>query len=125
MLITETSIEGSDELRAAWVRDSVETVRALAVEGLDIRGWTWWPVFDFVDWSYASNGRNVEEFVLPPEIVAARTSSTSKEPYLRRMGLIRLEELANGALRRIPTAAAAEYSKLAHGSLDGPDAAQG
>ncbi|HWU59821.1 MAG TPA: family 1 glycosylhydrolase [Microbacteriaceae bacterium] len=125
MLITETSIEGSDELRAAWVRDSVETVRALAVEGLDIRGWTWWPVFDFVDWSYASNGRNVEEFVLPPEIVAARTSSTSKEPYLRRMGLIRLEELANGALRRIPTAAATEYSKLAHGSLDGPDAAPG
>ncbi|RKR73444.1 family 1 glycosylhydrolase [Frondihabitans australicus] len=121
MIVTETSIEGDDDLRAAWVRDSAREVAELAAEGLDIRGYTWWPLFDFVDWSYASGGRNVEEFEIPASVVAARQAvgpdgTVPKEPYLRRMGIVRLEEGPDGDLRRVPTAAAAEFARAAGAS---------
>jgi beta-glucosidase len=113
MIVTETSIEGPVELRAAWLRASAEALQELASQGVDVRGFTWWPVFDFVDWSYASGGHNVEEFTLPPELVAARRASSAKEPYLRRMGLVQLDERADGRLARTPTEAAAVYRALA------------
>ncbi|WIB60958.1 family 1 glycosylhydrolase [Curtobacterium sp. MCLR17_007] len=113
MVVTETSIEGDDAVRSAWVRDSVVAVRSLADAGVDVRGWTWWPVFDFVDWSYASGGRNVEEFTVAPDVVAERTGSGRKTPYLRRMGLVRLEEQLDGTLVRVPTAAAEAYRTAA------------
>lgn len=121
MVVTETSIEGDDETRAAWVRESVAEVRSLASEGVDVRGYTWWPLFDFVDWSYASGGRNVEEFEIPDALVASRQSAGSdgqgpKTPYLRRMGLVRLDEDASGELTRVPTAAAEEFCRLGAGS---------
>lgn len=113
MVVTETSIEGSDAVRSAWVRDSVAAVRALVDAGVDVRGWTWWPVFDFVDWSYASGGRNVEEFAVSEDVVAERSGTGSKTPYLRRMGLVRLEEQADGTLARVVTSAAETYRGLA------------
>jgi len=121
MLITETSIEGDDDVRSAWLDDSVRSIGELRAEGLDIRGYTWWPVFDFVDWSYASGGRNVEEFVVDDDIVAARQHSgdgaadgrRAKSPFLRRMGVIRLDEQEDGRLARVPTAAAELYARLA------------
>jgi beta-glucosidase/6-phospho-beta-glucosidase/beta-galactosidase len=121
MLITETSIEGDDEVRSAWLRDSVRSIASLRADGLDIRGYTWWPIFDFVDWSYASGGRNVEEFVVDDDIVAARLHSGDgdnggarpKTPFLRRMGVIRLDEQEDGRLARVPTAAAELFARLA------------
>jgi beta-glucosidase len=114
MLVTETSIEGDDDLRSRWVQDSSAAVTALADGGVDVRGWTWWPVFDFVDWSYASGGVNVEEFAVPPEVIAARQQAGGpKEPFLRRMGLVRLEERADGTLDRVETAAAAAFRAVA------------
>jgi beta-glucosidase/6-phospho-beta-glucosidase/beta-galactosidase len=113
MAVTETSIEGSDEVRSAWVRDSTACVVALRASGVDVRGYTWWPVFDFVDWSYASGGRNVEEFVVADAVVAARQGSGAKTPYLRRMGLVRLEERSDGTLERVPTPAAEEFARVA------------
>ncbi|PZE26028.1 family 1 glycosylhydrolase [Curtobacterium sp. MCBD17_028] len=109
MMVTETSIEGTDEVRTAWVRDSVHAVQKLVAGGMDLRGYTWWPLFDFVDWSYASGGRNVEEFAVPDEVVAARVVGGRKTPSLRRMGLVRLEEQADGSLQRVPTGAAAAF----------------
>ncbi|KQO65152.1 family 1 glycosylhydrolase [Curtobacterium sp. Leaf261] len=113
IVITETSIEGSDQVRSDWVLDSAETVRELVDEGVDVRGYTWWPVFDFVDWSYASGGRNVEEFGVDAAVVDARRQAVSgsgaKTPFLRRMGLIRLEEEPDGSLSRVPTAAAERF----------------
>jgi hypothetical protein len=88
---------------------------------MDLRGYTWWPIMDFVDWSYASAGRNVEEFVVDEAIVTARESSSAgkmrKMPFLRRMGLVRLEELDDGSLERVLTPAAERFSELAHGHL--------
>jgi beta-glucosidase/6-phospho-beta-glucosidase/beta-galactosidase len=112
MIVTETSIEGDAERRAAWLRSSTAAVERLRTDGMDLRGYTWWPLVDFVDWSWAAGGRNVEEFAVPPEVVAARAASGTVEPYLRRMGLARLEEVG-GVLERRPDAAAAAFAELA------------
>ena len=121
LLVTETSIEGTESLRAGWLTESARTVRDLRDEGLDIRGYTWWPMTDFVDWSYASGGRNVEEFLLAPadgdEHHAAVTEvfadvTAGKTAFLRRMGLLRLEEQPDGALVRVPTAAADAFQAI-------------
>jgi beta-glucosidase len=122
MLITETSIEGDDAVRTQWLEDSVHRVHQLRSTGVDVRGYTWWPIMDFVDWSYASAGRNVEEFQVDESILAARSSSSAtltgqarKTPFLRRMGLVRLEELDDGSLARVSTPAAERFSQLIRG----------
>lgn len=113
LLVTETSVEGDDDRREAWLMDSVAELRRLRADGLDVRGYTWWPLFDFVDWSWAAGGANVEEFAV------ARTTedgsvdigpapplgdpSAGKTPFLRRMGLVRLHEDDDGRLERHPT----------------------
>jgi hypothetical protein len=97
MAITETSIEGSARVRQAWFEESAALVKTMQKEGYDVRGYTWWPLFDFVDWSYASGGRNVEEFVLDADsgLTAEQevfaVSSDDLAPFLRRMGLVTLE----------------------------------
>lgn len=122
VVITETSIEGDDDLRTRWLRDSAVTVRALASAGVDIRGYTWWPLFDFVDWSWASGGSNVEEFVVQRRTADGSTEigpapslgdpADGKTAFLRRMGLVRLEETAAGDLERVPTPAASLFREL-------------
>jgi beta-glucosidase/6-phospho-beta-glucosidase/beta-galactosidase len=118
LMITETSIEGDDELRTSWLRSSAQAVRAMVAAGVDIRAYTWWPFFDFVDWSYASGGANVEEFEVAVDVLAARRAAAAgdgpaaKTPFLRRMGLMRLEETSGGALALRPTPAAAAFADL-------------
>jgi beta-glucosidase len=119
MVVTETSIEGDESTRRRWAEESMATVRALRDEGLDLRGYTWWPLLDFVDWSYASGGRNVEEFVLDPGTTANPTTELYADvahgvtPFLRRMGLLTVTESGDGALLRTETEAAVAYRKEA------------
>ena len=121
LMVTETSIEGDDDTRRRWAEDSMAVVRRLAADGVDVRGYTWWPLLDFVDWSYASGGRNVEEFMLDPlsgatpaaEMFADVTAGVT--PFLRRMGLLRVTESAGGRLHRSGTDASTAYRKGATG----------
>ena len=124
IVITETSIEGDDAVRERWLRDSVAEMRSLVAEGLDLRGYTWWPLFDFVDWSWAAGGSNVEEFIVARVAVDGTTvigpapplgdPADGKNPFLRRMGLVRLDEHSDGALTRSPTPAADAFRELSH-----------
>jgi beta-glucosidase len=122
LAVTETSIEGDDDRRRAWLAESVQVVHHLRAEGMDLRGYTWWPLFDFVDWSWAAGGANVEEFA-----VAQTTSlgtiqvgpapplgdpAEGKTAFLRRMGLVRLVEDSDGTLQRRLTAAATDYTSM-------------
>ena len=125
MVVTETSIEGTDQTREAWLRDSVAEIQQLVSEGIDIRGYTWWPLFDFVDWSWAAGGANVEEFAVVRALSDGSTSvgrapslgdpANGKTPFLRRMGLVRLEEQADGSLARQSTPAALAFLELTCG----------
>ena len=108
LAITETSIEGDDDVRLGWLRDSIAATRELTRDGLDIRGYTWWPLFDFVDWSWAAGGANVEEF----EVEVIRDPARGRGDFLRRMGLVRLDETADG-LARTPTVAADAFRREA------------
>ncbi|MEC5148841.1 family 1 glycosylhydrolase [Cryobacterium sp. GrIS_2_6] len=125
IVITETSIEGTDDVRRQWLEDSLLVVDKLRTHGIDIRGYTWWPFMDFVDWSYASGGRNVEEFDVDASLLEQRqqisdegteaSASVPKTSYLRRMGILRLDENADGSLDRAETPVSARYSALASG----------
>jgi beta-glucosidase/6-phospho-beta-glucosidase/beta-galactosidase len=119
MMVTETSIEGDEGTRRSWAEESTATVRRLRDEGVDIRGYTWWPLLDFVDWSYASGGRNVEEFVLDPggdavpEAEVYGDVAQGVTPFLRRMGLLRVTDSGGGQLLRSETEASTAYAKQA------------
>ena len=123
LAVTETSIEGDDATRTRWLSESVDAVRRLSGEGVDVRGYTWWPMFDFVDWSWAAGGANVEEFAvaLPKadgsfEFAPAPPlgdPADGKTAFLRRMGVVRLEESEEGSLERLPTEAAHRFASEA------------
>lgn len=122
LAITETSIEGSDEVREAWVRTSIAELRDLVAGGIDLRGYTWWPMFDFIDWSWAAAGANVEEFAVVQVLADGSTAvgptpslgdpADGKTAFLRRMGLIRLDEHTDGSLQRNRTPAADAFRQL-------------
>ncbi len=121
LVVTETSVEGSDDVRAKWLQLAAAACTTSARAGVDVRGLTWWPMFDFVDWSFAADGQSVEEFFVQPEADGVATPipppslgdpRDGVSPFLRRMGLIRLEEEVNGSLARQMTAAAMKYRTL-------------
>jgi beta-glucosidase/6-phospho-beta-glucosidase/beta-galactosidase len=122
MVVTETSIEGNDDVRQRWLELAAATCMTLTQSGVDVRGLTWWPVFDFVDWSFVGDGQSVEEFLVhhpDGDGVPALTMplplgdpSDGVTAFFRRMGLIRLEEAADGSLVRRETAAASAYRTL-------------
>lgn len=123
LAVTETSIEGDDETRTRWLIDSLATCHRLRAEGVDLRGYTWWPLLDFVDWSWAAGGANVEEFAVTTigadgtAVVAPAAPlglpGQSKTPFLRRMGLVHLEETPAGTLDRQPLRAAERFAAAA------------
>lgn len=116
LMVTETAVEGGAEEQCAWVDVLVEGLRGLRSEGVPIVGVTWWPFIDFVDWSWASGGSVVEEFYRrdgdgqPPHPVAPLgVPGGPVAPFLRRMGLYRLEPDAEGDLERRPTRVLARF----------------
>jgi beta-glucosidase len=116
LMISETGVEGDPEHLASWLRDSAETAMQLRADGMALVGLTWWPLFDFVDWSWGSGGRIVEEFytrvngVISPVIPPPPSDGIAS--YFRRMGLWRLHEGAS-SLERVRTVAADGYRALA------------
>ncbi len=120
LMVTETAVEGDADKQCAWVDQLVAGLIALRVEGLPIVGLTWWPLMDFVDWSWASGGSVVEEFYRrdgvgqrPHPISPLGVPGGPLEPFLRRMGLYRLDADATGKLERRPTSALEHFRRQA------------
>lgn len=66
IFVTETCHPGSDVARRLrWLDDSVAAVLRLRDQGIPIVGYTWWPLFDMVDWRYREGAEPVESFLLP------------------------------------------------------------
>jgi beta-glucosidase/6-phospho-beta-glucosidase/beta-galactosidase len=90
VFLTETCLPGSIEGRLRWLDASVECVRRLRAEGMNLIGYTWWPVFDMIDWKY-------REGLLPPE------------RYFLGMGLWDLVPDSAGVFHRVRTPVADRY----------------
>ncbi len=125
VMITETSTNGTIQQRARWLSDSVGAVARLRAEGVPVVGYTWWPLFDLIDWSYRSGARPIEEFfvrlgppLLDPRHVAAaleamrwpRLDQLPPEAYVVPMGLYALEMQFDGTFRRVPTPLVEQYA---------------
>jgi beta-glucosidase/6-phospho-beta-glucosidase/beta-galactosidase len=122
LFVSETSTDGDDARRIAWLRASVTAVGDLRAAGVPVRGYTWWPLFDFVDWSHSIGDRRMEDFLVRrtglngvsafvEPFQPTGTPGSDPTPFLRRMGLWRLERHGDH-LRRIETPAAEELRKI-------------
>jgi beta-glucosidase/6-phospho-beta-glucosidase/beta-galactosidase len=127
LMITETAAEGDDQHRTRWLEELVEAVDELDRQAVPIVGVTWWPLFDFVDWSWASGGEVVEEFLLrdpingiPTPVAPLGAPGSTVDPFLRRMGLYRLERV-NGCLTPVATALVESFRSRADASRPDPD----
>lgn len=83
VMLTETCVTGTVAERLEWLDASVAAVHRMRAEGVDIVGYTWWPVFDMYEWTY-------------------RHSTNPREAHRLSMGLWRLDE-RGGELARVAT----------------------
>ncbi len=52
VMVTETCVTGSTAERLDWMDASVDAVERARTDGLDVVGYTWWPLFDMIEWTY-------------------------------------------------------------------------
>jgi hypothetical protein len=65
VFLTETCHPGSSvELRVRWLDDSVGCLRRLRAEGVDVIGYTWWPLFDMIDWRYREGHGRADRYLM-------------------------------------------------------------
>jgi beta-glucosidase len=94
VFLTETCYTGTVAERISWLDASVARVEELRAGGLDCVGYTWWSLFDMVEWTYRSGSGPVEEYFLT-------------------MGLWELQADKIGALLRVRTGVADRFETLA------------
>jgi beta-glucosidase len=94
VFITETSVDGDAAERIRWLDESVGVLARLREEGVHVVGYTWWPLFDLVDWEY-------------------RESWGGPEEHLVQMGLYDLRDDGIGRLERVRTPVVDRFRELA------------
>ncbi|BDO41183.1 family 1 glycosylhydrolase [Cellulomonas sp. NTE-D12] len=94
VFLTETSSRGDAAAHLAWLEESVTRIVELRAAGLPVVGYTWFPLFDLLDWSY-------------------RTGTGPAAQYLEPLGLYRLSPDPADELRREHTAAVDRFRQLA------------
>lgn len=52
VMLAETSVTADHATRIRWLDESLSAVRALRAQGTDVVAYTWWPLFDMVEWTY-------------------------------------------------------------------------
>jgi beta-glucosidase/6-phospho-beta-glucosidase/beta-galactosidase len=127
LLVAETGVDGPTSHHIDWLNTSVDAVLEARDRGVPVVGYTWWPLYDFVDWSWASAGRTVEEFFVRETVGDKAGQLVPVNPpggtgdgvdtYLRRMGIYRLESTSQGLERR-PTKTVEAYRLAA--TREGP-----
>ena len=75
VFLTETSMVGDHATRIQWLDDSLDLLLRLREEGVDVAGYTWWPLFHYVDWVYREGERPVAEHLVPMGMYDLRPSS--------------------------------------------------
>ncbi|SHF65980.1 glycosyl hydrolase family 1 [Jatrophihabitans endophyticus] len=64
VMLTETSARATDD-QLGWLDDSVAHVLAMREGGFPVVGYTWFPLFDLVDWSYRTGTEPVAHYLEP------------------------------------------------------------
>ncbi|MBN9328356.1 MAG: beta-glucosidase [Cellulomonas sp. 73-145] len=80
VMITETCVTATVAERLRWLDESVALADRLRDEGVDLVGYTWWPLFDMYEWTW-------------------RHTDRPRANHLLSMGLYDLVESADGLLR--------------------------
>ena len=124
LFISETSTNGTIAARARWLTESLRAVSVFRAAGIPVVGYTWWPLFDLIDWVYRSGARPVEDYItrlgpgtLAPQQVAGffgamRWTSLEGIPlesYLAPMGLYTLKRSFTETFDRIRTPLADQF----------------
>lgn len=98
VFLTETSWTGTVAERLSWLDASVACVRGLRERGVDVVGYTWWPLFDMIEWTY-------------------RQGTGPAPDYRLAMGLWDLVPDDAGVLRRIRNPVADRFHQHAQGRV--------
>jgi beta-glucosidase len=65
VFLTETCLTGSVADRLDWLDASVAAVHELRADGVPVVGYTWWAVFDMMEWTYRGGVQPPEAYLLP------------------------------------------------------------
>lgn len=64
LMITETSAKRNVAGRAQWMDETVAAVRTAQADGVPVIGYTWFPAFTMIDWSYRTGRRPLSRYLL-------------------------------------------------------------
>ena len=64
LMLTETALVAGLPEREGWMDETVQATRAAIAEGIPVVGYTWWPLFDMVEWSYRIGDRPMRDYML-------------------------------------------------------------
>jgi beta-glucosidase/6-phospho-beta-glucosidase/beta-galactosidase len=64
IMITETASAGSVRRRKAWLDESVADCQKLREQGIPLIGYTWWPLFSLVAWSYRKSQAPLSKYLI-------------------------------------------------------------
>ncbi len=78
MLLTETGWLGSVPERKRWMDDSIRAVREVRDAGVPMRGYTWWPLFDMIDWQYRIARGPLRKYLIPGGLWASKFRTLAK-----------------------------------------------
>jgi beta-glucosidase/6-phospho-beta-glucosidase/beta-galactosidase len=127
VMVTETSTNGTLDERERWLEQSVALVPQLRAEGVPLVGYTWWPLFDLIDWSYRHSARPLEEFVTrlgPTTLDSGQIAAMIKtmrwtaleqlplQAYVAPMGLYELQMQFDGTFARVPSRLVDAYKHI-------------
>jgi beta-glucosidase len=64
LMVTETASLGSVRRRKAWMDVSIDAAKKIREGGIPLVGYTWWPLFGLIAWSYRQGHRPLEKYIL-------------------------------------------------------------
>lgn len=77
LFVAESSAAGSDEVRRRWIEWNMGEIAAARSGGADVVGYTWWPLFDHVDWDSLLTRR--AGFVCPAGLYHLRPTVSDRQ----------------------------------------------
>ncbi len=64
LIVTETSATGTMLERKRWMRATTGAVKRAQAAGIDVVGYTWFPLFSMIGWEYRASGKPIDEHLL-------------------------------------------------------------